>query len=117
MNHTPKQKAPLTAADLMHYARRLARIQAIDYFEPGYARIDEVRAWRADKAHRDRDRARILRDFPGRVHSSAPLIPGRYWGGRLEITASEIDYTAGQYAPREIYLAVYDYFRTTNTTP
>lgn len=105
----------LTISDLLAYASQQARIQAIDYFHPRYARADEVRAWRNDRGHRDRDRRRVLRTFPGRVRSNAPLIPGSYGSARrLEITADVIDYTACQYAAREIWPAVFDYFQQTN---
>jgi hypothetical protein len=41
------------------------------------------------------------------------LIPGSY--GRLSIAADgEIDYTIGQYAPREIYGALLSYLEATN---
>lgn len=107
--------AHLTAADLMAYAKQQARIQAIDYFDPRYPRPDEISAWRRDCRLRDQARRRILNDYPGRLRSSDALIPGSYWGGRLEISSDAIHYTLGQYAPREIYAAVYEYFRSTNT--
>lgn len=105
----------LTVSDLLAYASQQARIEAIDYFHPQHARTDEVRAWRNDRGHRDRDRRRVFRTFPGRIRSDAPLIPGSYGGARrLEITADVIDYTACQYAAREIWPAVFDYFQQTN---
>ena len=110
--------AVLTAADLMAFAKRQARIEAQDYFDPRDRRFikpESVAAWRQDCHLRDRAKARIRRDWPGRLKSAEALIPGSYGiQGRLEITATEIDYTAGQYAPREIYGAVYDYFQATN---
>ena len=102
-------------SDLLAYASQQARIEARDYFAPSYARPDEVRAWRNDRGHRDRDRRRVFRAFAGRIRSNAPLIPGSYGGARrLDITANAIDYTACQYAAREIWPAVYDYFNQTN---
>ena len=103
-----------TNADLMEYARKQARIDSIDYFHPRYARADEVRAWRRDRARRDAARRRILHDFPARARSTAELVPGRYYGMRLVITPDGIDYTPGQYASVEIYHAVFDYFQRTN---
>jgi hypothetical protein len=105
----------LTISDLLAYASQQARIEAIDYFDPRYPRPDEVRAWRNDRGHRDRDRRRVFRTFPGRIRSDALLIPGSYGGARrLEISTDAIDYTACQYAAREIWPAVFDYFQQTN---
>ena len=104
-----------TVSDLLEYARQQARIESRDYFHPRYASADEVRSWRNDRSHRDRDRRRVFRTYPGRIASNAALVPGSYGaGGRVEITADGIDYTAGQYAAREIWPAVLAYFDTTN---
>jgi hypothetical protein len=106
-----------TVSDLLAYARQQARIESRDYFDPRpcYARADEIRAWRSDRSHRDRDRRRVFRTYPGRIASDAALIPGSYGiGRRLEITADGIDYTAGQYSAREIWPAVLAYFDATN---
>jgi hypothetical protein len=103
----------LTTLHLLEFARKQARIEACDYFDPRYARPDEVRAWRNDRGRRDRDRRRVFRRF-GFVSSAAQLVPGHYGpAGRLEITADGIDYTACQYAAREIWPAVFDYFERT----
>jgi hypothetical protein len=102
----------ITILDLIAYASAQARIEARSYFDPRYARPDEVRAWRNDRGHRDRDRRRVFRTFANRLKSSEPLIPGHY--GRLEITDSAIDYTPGMYAPREIWPAVLNYLTQTN---
>jgi hypothetical protein len=99
----------------MQYARKQARIESCDYFHPRYARLEEVQAWRRDRSRRDSVRRQILRKYPGRLRSTEHLTPGCYGpGGRLEITANAIDYTAGQYAPVEIYHAVLDYLGRTN---
>ena len=71
----------ITVSDLIAYASAQARIEARDYFDARYARLDEVRAWRNDRSHRDRDRRRVFRTFANRLKSSEPLIPGIY--GRL----------------------------------
>ena len=107
----------LTISDLLAYASQQARIEAVDYFHPRYACPDEIRAWRNDRGHRDRDRRRVFRSFPGRIRSgSEPLVAGSYGvGRRLDVTPEAIDYTAGQYAAREIWPAVFDYFNQTNT--
>lgn len=105
----------LRIADLLAYAGQQARIESRDYFEPGYARADEVRAWRRDKARRDRDRRRVLLSYPGRIRSNGVLVAGSYGcARRLEITTEFIDYTPGQYAAVEIWPAVLDYFAQTN---
>lgn len=107
----------LRVSDLLAYARECARIEARDYFDPRYVRADEVRAWRNDRGHRDRDRRRVFRTFPGRIASNGVLVPGAYGGARrLVITAAEIDYTPCQYTAREIWPAVFDYFQQTNQT-
>jgi hypothetical protein len=103
-----------TIQDLLAYASRHATIRQQDYFDPRYARADEVRAWRNDKNKRDRQRLAVLRSWPGRCRSTEPLVPGTYWGTRLEVTASgEIDFTACQYPGLEVWLAVADYFQRT----
>lgn len=82
-----------TVSDLLEYARQQARIES-----------------------RDRDRRRVFRTYPGRISANAALVPGSYGAARrLEITADGIDYTAGQYAAREIWPAVLAYFDATNT--
>jgi len=106
-----------TVSDLLEYARQQARIESRDYFDRRYTRPSEVRAWRNDRGHRDRDRRRVFRTYPGRISLNAALVPGSYGHGRrLEITRDGIDYTAGQYAAREIWPAVLDYFNATNAT-
>ncbi len=103
-----------TVQDLLAYASRHATIRQQDYFDPRYARADEVRAWRNDKSKRNRQRLAVLRSWPGRCSSAEPLVPGTYWGTRLEVTASgEIDFTACQYPALELWLAVADYFERT----
>lgn len=101
-----------TISDLLAYASQQARIEAVDYFHPRYARPDEIRVWRNDRYLRDRDRRRVYCAFAGRVRSAEPLRPGSY--GRLEITADRIDYTACQYAAREIWPAIFQYLIQTN---
>lgn len=104
-----------TVSDLLEYARQQARIEACDYFNPRYSRPEEVRAWRNDRGYRDRDRRRVFKTYPGRIKADGQLVPGSYGAHRrLEITADGIEYTAGQYAPREIWPAVLDYFNQTN---
>jgi hypothetical protein len=104
-----------TISDLLTFAAEQARIERIDYFDPRSARADEIRAWRTDCARRSRYRRAVVRDWAGRLYEkSKPLQPGSYYGTRLVITESEIDYTVGQYAPLEIWQAVYDYLSQTD---
>ena len=106
-----------TIQDLLTYASRNATIQRDLYGDPRYPGPDDARFWRADKSKRDRQRRYVFNTWPGRCRSSEPLIPGRYFGTRLEITpAGGIDYTPGQYAGLELWLAVADYFERTNAT-
>ena len=106
----------LTISDLLAYASEQARIERVDYFDPRYPRPDEISAWRRDRGYRDRDRRRVFRSFCGRIRSGTePLVAGSYGAQRrLEITPDAIDYTAGQYAAREIWPAVFAYFQQTN---
>ena len=104
-----------TVSDLLEYARRQARIESCDYFHPRYARQDEIRAWRNDRSHRDRDRRQVFKLYAPSIITGGELVPGSYGAGqRLEITADGLDFTACQYAPLEIWPAVLDYFNRTN---
>lgn len=103
-----------TTQDLLRFATQQARIEQIDYFDPRYPRADEIAAWRKDRRTRDNARRAVFKQWPARSRGDAELTPGSYWGGRLVITPTEIDYTPGQYAPTEIWAAVADYFRQTN---
>jgi hypothetical protein len=104
-------------SDLLSFCRRQARIEARDYLDP-YAqeelRSQQISAWRRDCRLRDQARKACFQAFPGRLlKASESLIPGSY--GRLSIAADgEIDYTVGQYAPREIYGALLSYLEATN---
>lgn len=105
----------LTTTDLMAYARTQARIESTSYFEPGWARPEDLRGWYADRRTRDSARRRLLRDWGCRIKSGEPLVPGRYGSsGRLSITPDAIDYTPAQYAAVEIYSYLYDYMEATN---
>jgi hypothetical protein len=106
---------PLTVADLWAYAKSQATIEATDYFDPRYPRLDEMAAWKTDVAKRNSQRRQILRTFPDRVQSTEPLRPGSYYGGRLVVAADSIHYIPGQCAALEIYAALFDYFIATET--
>jgi hypothetical protein len=102
-------------SDLLTFAKEQARIERIDYFDPRYPRADEIKAWQHDKNCRDYERKCLFRKFPARLKNAhnEKLVPGSY--GRLKISEGDIDYTVGQYAPREIYGAVLDYLQQTNS--
>lgn len=104
-------------SDLLNYAKEQARIEAIDYFDPRpfFRKNYEISAWRHDKNCRDYARKCLFKKFPARLKNAhkEKLVPGNY--GRLEISEDDIDYTVGQYAPREIYGAVLDYLQQTNS--
>ena len=89
-------------SDLLAFAQKQARIESIDYMDPwskGELRKQQASAWRRDCRLRNGTEA---------------LIPGDY--GRLSIDPmGSIDYTVGQYAPREIYGALLSYLKATNT--
>jgi len=103
-----------TIADLLRFARSQAVIRSNNYFEPSYARPEEVAEWQSDKRRRDAARRKVLRTFPGRIQSAEVLRPGNYYHGRLIITDGDIIYVSGQYSPTEIYQAVLDYMEATN---
>lgn len=104
-------------SDLLNYAKEQARIEAIDYFDPDprFRTAHEVSAWRLDRSRRDRSRAYLFATFPTRLRNADKerLVSGNY--GRLTISESEIEYTAGQYSPTEIYGALFNYMRQTNS--
>jgi hypothetical protein len=106
-----------TLSDLLTYCRQQARIEARDYLDPyshGELRSQQISAWRRDCRLRDQARKACFRAFPARLNKGTEaLISGNY--GRLSIAADgEMDYTIGQYAPREIYGALLSYLEATN---
>ena len=104
-------------SDLLAFAQQQARIEAKDYLDPWLKdelRKQQVSAWRRDCRLRDQAKKACFQAFPGRLRNgSEALIPGQY--GRLSIDSmGSIDYTIGQYAPREIYGALLSYLEATN---
>jgi hypothetical protein len=103
---------------LLAFCKSQARIESQNYFEPSFARPDEVAAWRSDCAKRNRARKLCFQAFPGRLKSAASeaLVPGNYgFQGRLSILPDgSADYTSGQYAPLEVYGALLSYLEATN---
>jgi hypothetical protein len=104
-------------SDLLTFAEKQARIQSIDYLDPwarGELRKQQLSAWRRDCRLRSQAKQACFQAFPGRLRNgSEALIPGHY--GRLSIDPmGNIDYTSGQYAPREIYGAVLYYLEFTH---
>lgn len=103
-----------TLSDLLAYCKRQANISRSDYFYLGRAKPEEVAAWRRDCRKRDRARAYCFATFPARLgKGTEELVPGNY--GRLTIEQDgRPDYTAGQYAPTEVYGYLFDYLKATN---
>ena len=104
-------------SDLLAFAQKQARIESIDYLDPwskGELRKQQLSSWRRDCRLRDQAKKACFQAFPGRLRNgSEALIPGHY--GRLSIDPmGSIDYTIGQYAPREIYGALLSYLEATN---
>lgn len=103
-------------SDLLNYAKKQARIETIDYFDPDprFRKPHEVSAWQLDRSRRDNSRAYLFATFPARLSNAdkEKLVSGNY--GRLKISESEIEYTAGQYSPTEIYGALFNYMHQTN---
>lgn len=104
-------------SDLLAFAQKQARIESIDYTDPwskGELRKQQLSAWRRDCRLRNQAKKACFKAFPGRLRNGTEaLIPGSY--GRLSIDPmGSIDYTIGQYAPREIYGAVLSYLEVTN---
>ncbi len=96
----------MTISDLKHYVTCQSIRDSRNY---------DVSSWRDETNMIRRQRARVWREFSGRWRNNqAELIPGQYYGGRLIITKSNIDYIPGQYSPTEIWDAVHDYFTQTN---
>lgn len=67
----------LTVADLVRYATEQARIERIDYFDPRYARQDEIRAWQTDCRRRSAARRKVFTDWCGLIERlAAPVSIG-----------------------------------------
>lgn len=106
-------------SDLLAFAQRQARIEFKDYVDPwmrGDRKKEGIKLWRRDCRLRSQAKRACFQAFPGRLSkASEALIPGLY--GRLSIDPmGSIDYTAGQYAPREIYGALLSYLIATNAS-
>lgn len=96
-----------TMSDLRSYVRSQARRDWRDYGRDG------AEYWRQDGNEMRRQRDMVHRRFPARIRSDEPLIPGNY--GRLRIHDDGTpQYTAGQYAPTEIWFWVLEYLNRTN---
>ena len=103
-----------TLLTLINYCKKQARVKSSDYFQPGYAKVDEIAAWRSDCTRRNLQRKACLKIFSDRFANAQdePLIPGSY--GRLSIFEDgSFEYTACQYSPLEIYPALLNYLEST----
>lgn len=94
----------LTISDLKSYVRSQSRRNFDDY--------GARRPWMDDSNRMQSQRRRVYRKFSCRWKGNEQLIPGNY--GRLTVTDNDIEYTAGQYSPTEIWHAVYVYLNDTN---
>lgn len=110
----PLQKMFLS--DLLTYAKEQAKIEFRDYcdLDPRFRTAHEVSAWQLDRSRRDNSRKQLFKFFCNRIRNASKeqLVPGNY--GRLTISESGIEYTAGQYPPTEIYGALFNYMQQTN---
>ena len=97
----------LTIKDLKTFAKQQARLSGADYG-------GDSKAYRMDRNNilKARRSAMLSAEFHWH-HEDTPLVAGEYFGGRLIITDSSLEYVAGQYAPTEIYHAIQDYFKRT----
>ena len=92
----------LTVQDLKSFVRSQSTRDFLNYDRQSW--IDETNMIR-------RQRAKFNKRFRAWWNNTeAELVPGKYFGTRLIITENDIDYIPGQYAPTEIWHAVYDYF-------
>ena len=90
----------LTIADLKSFVRSQSRRDFNDYGSNYY--------WRIDSNKIQSQRRYVHRKFKTVWNNNEyELVPGRY--GRLTVTNNDIDYCPGQYAPTEIWGAVYSY--------
>lgn len=91
-------------ADLKREIKRQARLCYADYG-------DSSEGYRTDRNNIIRARNAAKKTAGMYWHlDDKEVIPGEYFGTRLVITRDSIDYTAGQYAPTEVYWALEDYF-------
>lgn len=94
----------LTIADLKSFVRSQSRRDYNDYGSRS--------SWRTDSNRIQSQRRYVYRHFGKRWHNdNEQLVPGNYY--RLTITDTDIQYCAGQYAPIEIWWAVYNYLEVT----
>jgi hypothetical protein len=94
-----------TVDDLFSFCRSQARISASDFFDPRYARPEEVKAWRSEISRRNTARKKAKKRFGAFLGSKLSFMKV----GRLSLSADGFDYVVGQYAPAEIYQAAYDF--------
>lgn len=82
-------------SEILRECKRLARLSYADY--------GDISSYRQDYYSISKDRKAIKKRF-GFI-SPDRKITVKY--NRIEITETELDYTPGQYAPTEIYSALY----------
>lgn len=96
----------MTIQDLLAFAKKQARLCTLDYDRQGYI-DDKNRIRRVKYAMR-----KAAGMYASPMFSNTILLKGEYYGGRLIISDTKIEYIPGQYAPTEIYWAVADYFES-----
>lgn len=103
---------PLTVSNLLRFAKRLSRLDSEMYFPKGGPVCPSDReAMSYDRNHIRRARYAAKKAAGMWWHQlNEPLKEGSYSGGRLIIEGNKMEYTAGQYAPTEIWWAIEDYF-------
>lgn len=94
-----------TVGDLFSFCRSQARISASDFFDPRYARPEEVKAWQIEVSRRNAARKKAKKRFGAFANSKLSFMKV----GRLSLSVDGFDYVVGQYAPSEIYQAAYDF--------
>lgn len=92
-----------TVSDLFNFCKSQARISASDFFDPRYAREEEVKAWKLEISRRDDARKKLKKRFG--CFKTSKLSPMKV--GRLSLGSEGFDYVVGQYSPAEIYQAAY----------
>ena len=100
------KQSNLTIGDLLDYAQRAQRLSYSNY-------VGCPDAYKQDRnaIKRAKNKAKKIADFYW-FKKDAPLIIGKYSGTRLIVEKNKLDYIAGQYAPTEIWHAVYNYFES-----
>jgi hypothetical protein len=93
----------MTYQDLLSYCEQQARMQFADY--------GDITSYHQDKYERTKQRKALLKQYGFLLRTSIELLDGESSNGRFKVSNGIIDYTAGQYAPTEIYDAALSYIK------